>query len=83
MTAILSSAIVQRNSVHLKVGEKGKIVGFSRQDIAANLMAMGVLPGSELRFIRRAPFGGAYYLAIDHHYLALRKNEFEAIVICK
>lgn len=83
MAATLSSPIVQGNSVLLKRGEKAKIIGFCSQDIAASLMAMGVLPGSEIRYIRRAPFGGAFYLAIDHHYLALRKTEFEAIVIRK
>lgn len=82
MTAI-SSPIVQPNAYLLQPGDEGVIVGFSSQELAANLMAMGVLPGSKIRYIRRAPFAGAFYLAIDHHFLALRKTEFEAIVIRK
>ncbi|MGH1437817.1 MAG: FeoA family protein [Lewinella sp.] len=83
MTAILSSPIVEPNAYLLQPGEEGVIVGFTRQELAASLMAMGVLPGSKIRYVRRAPFGGAFYLAIDHHFLALRQTEFEAIVIRK
>ena len=83
MTAILSSPIVQPNAYLLQPGEEGVIVGFSSPELAANLMAMGVLPGSKIRYVRRAPFAGAFYLAIDHHFLALRKTEFEAILIRK
>lgn len=83
MTAISSDLIIQAQSVPIAVGEQGIVVGFTRTDLAATLLAMGVLPGSNIRLVRTTPFGSAVYVAIDQHFLALRKNEFEAIVIRK
>lgn len=42
---------------------------------------MGVLPGSSLQLIRKAPFGGGWYARIDNQVIALRKEELECIVM--
>ncbi len=44
-------------------------------------MAMGILPGSVVKIIRRAPFGGGCYIKADNILLALRKDEACTIVI--
>ncbi len=62
-------------------GEVRTVAGFEQEHLASKLMAMGVLPGSQIKIIRRAPFGGACYVAIDQHYLALRHHEAAAILI--
>ena len=49
--------------------------------MASKLMAMGVLPGSEVELIRRAPFGGAWYVRVDQQHLALRRPEIEAVIL--
>lgn len=44
-------------------------------------MAMGLLPGSRVAIVRRAPFGGGWYVKVDNFYLALRKEEAASIVL--
>lgn len=44
-------------------------------------MAMGLLPGSVISLQRKAPFGGAYYVKAKNHYVALRKNEAENVLL--
>ncbi|MCB0631036.1 MAG: FeoA family protein [Saprospiraceae bacterium] len=53
---------------------------FTDDQVAGKLMSMGVLPGSEIRLIRKAPFGGGWYVQIDRQILALRKDELDCIV---
>jgi len=83
MTARISPDIIRPQSAPLLVGESGLIAGFSKVDLASSLMAMGVLPGSEIRVVRKAPFGGTVYVAVGKQLLALRQHELEAIVIRK
>lgn len=70
-------------ALDLKVGEIATIRGFSRRDMASKLLVMGVLPGSSIEVIRKSPFGGSYYVAIDTHFLALRLKEIQSILIQK
>jgi Fe2+ transport system protein FeoA len=65
----------------LSKGQQAVIERFSDQQLAGRLMAMGVLPGSTVVVIRNAPFGGAFYVQVDHFLIALRTEEAEAIVI--
>jgi ferrous iron transport protein A len=44
-------------------------------------MAMGILPGTSIKVIRRAPFGGGCYVKADNMLLALRKDEACSIVL--
>jgi ferrous iron transport protein A len=59
----------------------GYVARFLDERIAGKLMAMGVLPGSHVRLIRRAPFGGGWYVKVDNLLLALRQQEIECIVL--
>lgn len=65
----------------LKTNEIGYISSFSNDELAGKFMAMGVLPGSTIQMVRKAPFGGAYYLKIDRHLIAVRKEEAECIIL--
>ncbi len=49
--------------------------------IAGKLTTMGVLPGSDVRVIRKAPFKGGIYLKIDGHNMVLREQEAAAIIL--
>ena len=65
----------------VKKGGGGFVSHFTDQLVASKLISMGVLPGTRLEIIRRAPFGGGCYVKADKHYLALRKQEAACIIM--
>ena len=65
----------------IKTGSIGTIAQFLDEIIAGKLMTMGVLPGSKVRIVRRAPFKGGIYLKIDGHNMVLREGEAESIIL--
>ncbi|MBV6654030.1 MAG: ferrous iron transport protein A [Mameliella sp.] len=64
-----------------KPGTKGEVSHFSNERVGSKLMAMGVLPGSQIEYIRKAPFGGGCYIKVDNFLLGLRKTEAASIVL--
>lgn len=63
----------------MKEEEEGTLVRFDDERLAVKLMAMGVLPGSRLKVIRRNGFGKTFYVRVDQMHLAIRKTEAECI----
>jgi ferrous iron transport protein A len=57
----------------------GDISHFNNERMACKLMAMGVLPGSHIELLRRAPFGGGWYVKVDDLRIALRQQEIDSI----
>jgi ferrous iron transport protein A len=70
-----------RPSLQLRQGERAIVHSFEDEKIASKLMTMGMLPGSVIEYVRKAPFGGAIYMKVDGYNLALRNNEAAAIVV--
>lgn len=70
-----------KNITELNVGENAVIAEFSNGYVACKLMAMGLLPGSAISLMRKAPFGGAYYIKAKNHYVALRSNEAKNVLL--
>lgn len=66
---------------HFDVGTAGTIERFTNENLAGKLLDIGVRPGSRLRIIRKGPFGGSWYVKIDRHCMALRKQELACIMI--
>ncbi|MEO1263612.1 MAG: FeoA family protein [Bacteroidota bacterium] len=66
---------------NIEVGSSGIIVQFMDNIIAGKLMTMGVLPGSKVRVVRKAPFKGGLYLKIDGSNMVLREKEAETIIL--
>ncbi len=60
---------------------KGKIIGFTDDEICSRLMAMGILPGTEIEIIRKAPLKSGYYIKFDNQRVALRNVEAASIVV--
>lgn len=60
---------------------EGVVSHFTNDDIGGKLMAMGLLPGSRVVLVRRAPFGGGWYVKVDNLYIALRKEEASSVVL--
>ncbi|MFZ2897922.1 MAG: FeoA family protein [Saprospiraceae bacterium] len=65
----------------LKENEEGTLLGFEDEHLAVKLMAMGVLPGSRLRMIRKNNSGKTLYVRVDQMHLAIRKSEAACIVL--
>lgn len=63
------------------IGKDREVSHFTNEEMSSKLMSMGVVPGSRIRLIRKAPFGGGYYVRVDNFNLALRREEAESIVL--
>ncbi|OAV42831.1 FeoA family protein [Lewinella sp. 4G2] len=64
-----------------QIGMTGEIERFTNENLAGKLLDIGVRPGSRLSIIRKSPFGGCWYVKIDRHCIALRKQELASILI--
>tara|TARA_Y100000588_G_scaffold369774_1_gene439162 strand:+ start:1329 stop:1553 length:225 start_codon:yes stop_codon:yes gene_type:complete len=47
------------------------------------LSEMGLVPGSEVRMIKKNPFGGPLQLKLNDYYIAIRKEDAQMIHITK
>jgi ferrous iron transport protein A len=56
-----------------------QITGFKDDTLAARLISIGIYPGKKMRIIRKALFGGAYFIEIEGSHYALRENEMNLI----
>ncbi|MCG8329522.1 MAG: ferrous iron transport protein A [Chitinophagales bacterium] len=65
----------------ISIGQEEIVARFTNDLIGGKLMAMGLLPGTKVRVIRKAPFGGSWYIKAGNFYLALRKGEAASIVL--
>jgi Fe2+ transport system protein FeoA len=69
------------NLADLKENEEGILLRFEDEHLAVKLMAMGVLPGSRLRMVRKNSAGKTLYVRVDQMHLAIRKSEAACIVL--
>lgn len=65
----------------LRKGESGYIKNILTESYTCKLLTLGLLPKAKVTYVRNAPFGGARYLKIDDHYVAIRENEAKSIII--
>lgn len=80
MTVVKQQSDIQEFS-KISAGLTTTVAGFTNDRLASKLMAMGILPGSTLKLVRKAPFGGAWYVAVDQQFIALRRQEAAAILV--
>lgn len=66
---------------NLKKGDSGTVAHFTNDKMAGKLMSMGMLPGSTIEVIRKAPFKGGFYLKVDGNCIAIRNVEAENIFL--
>lgn len=67
--------------IALEPGQSATIRSFSDEATACKLMSMGILPGSSIKMIRKAPFGGAFYVKADNQQFAIRNSEAACILL--
>ena len=65
----------------LNKGESAIIHSFVDEQMACKMLSMGILPGSKVQLVRKAPFGGAIYIRLDNQQFAIRNSEAECIVL--
>ncbi len=65
----------------LEPGKSAIIQSFSDEETACKMMSMGILPGSTVTFIRKAPFGGAIYIKADNQQFAIRNKEAACVML--
>lgn len=56
------------------------ITSFRDAHLGGKLMSMGILPGSRIQVIRKAPLGGGWYVRVDRQVVALRREELACII---
>jgi Fe2+ transport system protein FeoA len=60
----------------LKPGEEGEVTDYAGgAEVQYRLMELGILPGTRLRFIRRAPMGDPLEVEVRGFHLSLRERE--------
>lgn len=70
-----------KNITNLEVGATATINEFSNGFVACKLMSMGLLSGTQITLVRKSPFGGGYYIKTEDHYIGLRTNEAENVLV--
>ena len=48
-------------------------------DLKPRLLEMGLIPGTDIRFIKRTPFGGPIEVKVRDFYLSIRLNDAKSI----
>jgi ferrous iron transport protein A len=66
----------------LRPGVRCVVSGFRQEGPEQfRLMEMGLLPGTELRFVRCAPLGDPLEVELRGYHLSLRRSEAETILV--
>ena len=65
----------------LKIGEIAYIKNCQDNKSACKLLTLGLLPRTQVCIVRKAPIGGALYVKLNGHQIAIRKKEAEAIIV--
>ncbi len=68
----------------LRPGDSAIISGFKSEiKSKARLLEMGLLPGTEIRIVKQAPFNGAVEVKVRDYYLSLRSVDTGNIIVKK
>ncbi len=63
-------------------GATARIRAIADPALEKRLCDMGILPGTDVTFIRRAPLGDPCILATDACVIALRERDCRSILLC-
>ena len=65
----------------LAIGDVKTITQFLDEQLGSKLLCMGVLPGSEVKLIRKTNFSKTYYLLVGNNRFAIRATEADKILV--
>ena len=54
---------------------------FKVGDLKPRLLEMGLIPGTEIRFIKRTAFGGPIEVKVRNFYLSIRLDDAKTILV--
>ena len=54
---------------------------FQVGDLKPRLLEMGLIPGAEIRFIKRTAFGGPIEVKVRNFYLSIRLDDAKTILV--
>jgi ferrous iron transport protein A len=67
---------------HLKPGTQAVVEQLPREEkVASRLREMGVLPGTEVTFVRMAPLGDPLEIYLRGYSLSLRQSEAQQLLV--
>jgi ferrous iron transport protein A len=65
----------------LSLGQSATIAVVNETNLTCKILNLGLLPGTRVKMVRKSPFGGAYYIKLGSHQLAVREEEAASIFI--
>ncbi len=72
------------NAAELKVGERVQVVRIEGGDtISCRLLEMGLVPGTEIELLGKAPLGDPIELSVRGYRLSLRLSEAARVLVTK
>ena len=72
----------QLTLANLSVGSSARVVGFQAQtSYTEQLQRLGLVPGTELTVVRRAPLGDPIEIRVRGYSLALRPSEANDLLL--
>ena len=76
MCLIIIYIIIMNTLYELDIDKSGRVVSFNNKNEAkVRLAEMGIMPGIDIRMIKKAPFGGPIHIKINNYYITLRKED--------
>jgi ferrous iron transport protein A len=66
---------------NMKIGSRARIIALNASEkiYRHKLIAMGLIPGTELKVVRKAPLGDPFEIMVRGFTLTLRKEEADII----
>ncbi|MCL6260946.1 ferrous iron transport protein A [Aquiflexum sp. TKW24L] len=62
-------------AAQLSLQQSAIIESIGESDISINFLELGILPGKEIKLLKKAPFGGPMAFIIEENIVALRQQE--------
>jgi ferrous iron transport protein A len=62
-------------AAQLSLQQLATIESIQESDISINFLELGILPGKEIKLLKKAPFGGPMAFLIEENIIALRQQE--------
>jgi len=62
-------------AAQLSLQQSATIESIQESDISINFLELGILPGKEIKLLKKAPFGGPMAFVIEENIIALRQQE--------
>ena len=70
-----------RTLATLAPGASALVSTLDENTYTCKLLNLGLLPKAKVTMVRKSPFGGAFYIKLEGHQLAMREEEAATIII--